>query len=172
MAKIFTFNGVQAINFVDLKEKEIYKVLEFRNHPEICKWMYNSSILSLQAHLDFLESLKTTPSTCYWVFKKDEEFLGVGSLKRINIAHKNAYLGIYKNPEKKGVGDEILQFLEYIAFDSFGLHSLVLEVIASNKKAIACYERNKFVHTGTLKEYIFMNKKYQDVLIYGKINAK
>lgn len=170
MAKVFSFNGIEAINFVDLQEEDIYRVLEFRNHPDVSKWMYNASILSLQSHLDFLESLKNTPSSCYWLFKREEEYLGVGSITRINIAHKHAYLGIYKNPYKTKVGDCILQFLEDIAFNSFGLHSLILEVMESNKRAITCYKRNGFTHMGNLKDYVFVNKKYQDVLIYGKIN--
>ncbi len=170
MAKVFEFDGIRAVNFIDLDKEEIYRVLSFRNHPSISKWMYHSAIISVQAHLDFIENLKNTPSNVYWLFKQDDVILGVGSLTRVNIGHKNARLGLYKNPELSRMGDKIIECLQRIAFDSFGLHALMLEVIASNKKAIACYERNDFVLCGCLKDFALMDKGYQDVLLYQKIN--
>ncbi|CBG40426.1 UDP-4-amino-4,6-dideoxy-N-acetyl-beta-L-altrosamine N-acetyltransferase [Helicobacter mustelae] len=172
MAKIFCFAGMDAINFIDLSEEEIFQVLAFRNHPEISRWMYDASPISLQRHLQFLENLKHSASSCYWLFKKEGQALGVGSITRRNFSHKSAHFGLYKNPNERRAGDGILQFLEHIAFDHLGLHSVVLEVMEENQRAIACYERNGFVRTGTLQEYVFVNQQYQDVFIYGKINPQ
>ena len=172
MARVFEYDGITAINFVDLQEGEVFKILEFRNHPQISKWMYKSSVISLQAHLDFIENLKTTPSSAFWLFKQGETMLGVGSLTRISITHQNACVGMYKNPSLSKVGDKIMQALQKIAFEAFWLRTLMLEVIATNRYAINCYERNGFEYTGRLKDFVCMNKVFQDVLIYQKINPR
>ncbi len=170
MAKVFKFENISAINFVDLPKEDLYKILEIRNDPRISKWMYNSNIVSLQIHLDFIKNLKSMPSNAYWLFKEQDTILGVGSLTRINITHKSATLGLYKNPELSRVGDKIIQGLEHIAFKAFGLHTLILEVIESNSRAINLYKRNNFCYAGCLKEFVYINKSYQDVILYQKIN--
>lgn len=163
------FDGISAIDFTQMTEFESECVLAFRNHPDTAKWMYSNDI-SWRNHLNFIASLVKNPHSHYWLFKKDEVLLGVGSLTRLNLLHKHAYLGIYKNPILKGVGSEILQTLEKIAFRYFCLHSLHLEVMQTNKKAIGFYKKQGYCFEGKLIEFIYQNSSYQDALIYGKRN--
>ena len=44
-------------NFVTLNKRQIDSVWEWRNHPDIRKYMYNSDIISYENHLRFLEAL-------------------------------------------------------------------------------------------------------------------
>lgn len=166
----YIFDGISAVNFTQMSEFESSCVLMFRNHQNTTKWMYSSNI-SLQSHKKFITSLIKNPHSHYWLFKKGEILLGVGSLTRLSFLHKHAYLGIYKNPTLKGVGSEILKTLEEIAFKYFGLHSLHLEVMETNEKAIFFYERQGYYFEGKLIDFIYQNKCYQNALIYGKRNS-
>ena len=102
--------------------------------------------------------------------KKERLDLGVISLTRINLKHRHAYLGIYKNPLlKMRCGRELMDMIEYIAFEKYALNMLYLEVRECNKHAIRLYEECGFVYMGMLKQAFLNDKKiYEDILIYGK----
>ena len=195
MARNFLYDGVAGLDFCDLSKKDALEVLKMRNHKSVSQWMYSAQITQ-KAHFDFIKKLRKNSASLYWLFKYDSLLLGVGSLTRININHKHAYIGIYKNPElyndaildsnkdldssscqnlkqnpsqNLSAGKMILESLEKIAFYDFGLHSLHLEVMESNSKAIRFYERNGYKLEGKLKDFIKKDNAFIDVLIYGKI---
>lgn len=197
MARNFLYDGVLGLDFCAMNKKDALKTLEMRNHRNVAQWMYSAQITQ-KAHFDFIKKLRKNSASSYWLFKYDSLLLGVGSLTRININHKHAYIGIYKNPElykdvnldsncansvdsgldsnsrqnlrqNLNAGKMILETLEKIAFYDFGLHSLHLEVMESNSKAIRFYERNGYKLEGKLKDFIKKDNAFIDVLIYGKI---
>ena len=195
MAKNFFYNEIYALDFTLMDKKDSLYVLQMRNHAQVAQYMYSSHI-SKQGHIDFIKGLKNNQKSAYWLLKKRGEILGVASLSRINLTHKNAYIGIYKNPlldevaQAKvlaksatsssisalpdisigiSVGAEILATLEHIAFSEFCLHSLHLEVLESNAKAIRFYEKNGYKYGGKLLDFIYRNEFYHSALLYSKI---
>lgn len=187
MAKNFFYNEIYALDFTLMDKKDSLYVLQMRNHAQVAQYMYSSHI-SKQGHTDFIKGLKNNQKSAYWLLKKRGEILGVASLSRINLTHKNAYIGIYKNPfldevaQAKvlaksasisvgiSVGAEILATLEHIAFSEFCLHSLHLEVLESNAKAIRFYEKNGYKYGGKLLDFIYRNEFYHNALLYSKIS--
>lgn len=208
MAKNFFYNEIYALDFTLMDKKDSLYVLQMRNHAQVAQYMYSSHI-SKQGHTDFIKGLKNNQKSAYWLLKKRGEILGVASLSRINLTHKNAYIGIYKNPfldacaqtkvlakstcteisshssgDSAGdfsdtssdsfagisVGAEILVTLEHIAFSEFCLHSLHLEVLESNAKAIRFYEKNGYKYGGKLVDFIYRNEFYHNALLYSKIS--
>ena len=196
MAKNFFYNEIYALDFTLMDKKDSLYVLQMRNHAQVAQYMYSSHI-SKQGHTDFIRGLKNNQKSAYWLLKKRGEILGVASLSRINLTHKNAYIGIYKNPfldacgqtkvlakstctelsshssgDSVGasVGAEILATLEHIAFSEFCLHSLHLEVLESNAKAIRFYEKNGYKYGGKLLDFIYRNEFYHNALLYSKIS--
>ncbi|WP_041594875.1 UDP-4-amino-4,6-dideoxy-N-acetyl-beta-L-altrosamine N-acetyltransferase [Helicobacter cetorum] len=167
MRKNYCYENIQAIDFTNLDDKEKLLVLEFRNHENTSLWMY-SAFVSLKTHLQFIKELKNMPNHRYFLFKEDETYLGVGSITRINLTHKHGYLGIYKNPFLKTKGGAILKALEFIAFEEFQLNSLHLEVMKTNLRAIAFYEKNHYELEGCLKEFMCRDKEFMDILLYYK----
>ncbi|WP_233709950.1 MULTISPECIES: UDP-4-amino-4,6-dideoxy-N-acetyl-beta-L-altrosamine N-acetyltransferase [unclassified Helicobacter] len=161
-------SGIRVINFVSLNQEDVMEVFYLRNHPEITKWAITQNI-SLKEHLEFVQKLKNDSTKCYFLLKREKVTLGVVSLSRINVMHKNAYIGIYKNPALNKVGKDLLMVLEEIAFKKMKLHSLFLEVLEDNVKAIAFYQKNGYSYQGCLKDFMYYNHQYKDVLIYEKI---
>lgn len=125
------------INFIDLNEKEIELVLSWRNDERIKKWMHTREDISLASHLKFIESLKTDTSKDYFLVKKEDEYLGVIDLNR-------DFLGIYANPDKKRVGDVLLERIIAFAFTIKKLPVLKAEVYKENLSAIKLYQRFGF----------------------------
>jgi len=57
-----------------------------------------------------------------------------------------------------------------MASNIFGLHSLKLEVIEDNKKAIEFYKKKGFEEEGRLREFVLKHGKWLGVIIMGIIN--
>jgi len=168
----FAFNGILLRNFINASIKEKEMVKECRNNESIRKWMYSDEIISQEEHFNFIENLQKDNNDFYWIVYKDEEFIGVISLNNINIKNKNAYLGTYSNPfcKIKNKGSLLINCLKKVAFDIAGLHSLKLEVIENNKKAIEFYKKNGFEEEGRLREFVIKDGKWLGVIIMGIIN--
>ena len=160
---------VVLLNFANLNEREKEMVLEWRNSEKVRKWMFTDHIISLGEHLKFIYLLKDDARNFYFLIKCGSEYLGVISLTRVNIKNRNAYFGIYANPEKKmsGLGSMLGETLLKLAFDVAKLHTLKLEVFEDNERAIALYRKLGFVEEGRLREFVFRDGKWKDVIVMG-----
>lgn len=173
LIKRFKLKNSTAINFVDLNKEEKAMVRRWRNNKNIRRWLYTDHIISAKEHSRFIEALKDDDKNAYWLIKnRSGEFLGTVSLNRINLKNRSAYLGIYANPEVRQprTGHGLIAFLKKIAFGIFKLHTLKLEVIADNKRAIDFYIREGFSKKGELRDFVFKNRRWMDVVVMGIIN--
>lgn len=160
-------------NFIELTRKESEEVLRWRNNEKIRIHMYDDTIIPLDNHLKFIEGLKNDTKNAYWIVqsKKEGEKIGVISLNRINPVHKNSYLGIYGNPESSypGRGLVLMECLDYLASEVFGLHTLKLEVLETNQMAKKLYLKCGYAEEGLLKEFVYKNGEWINVTVMGKI---
>lgn len=69
----------------------------------------------------------------------------------------------------RGYGKEAMGLLCDFCFKEMNLHKLKVSVFAFNKAAIRTYEKNGFVQEGTLRQEIFRNGAYQDVVILSRL---
>jgi len=166
-------NGNTLTNFINLTKEQHKIVLSMRNDTSILKWMYGRHIIKLSEHLKFIKKLKNDKSNHYWLVRDSSgNYIGVISINKLHTENKNAYLGIYTNPsiKTKGLGHVLIDCLKYLAFIEFKLHTLKLEVFENNKRAIKFYERNGFIREGLLKEFVYNNKSWINVVIMGITN--
>lgn len=189
MAQIW-HKGILGLDFTTLDECDIEAVLTMRNDERVSKFMYSKHITH-EAHRNFIANLRHNAASKYWLFKSDQILLGVGSLNRISLANKHAYIGIYANPlltqqerqhikenfasseKSNGIGSMILDALESFAKCDLALHILYLEVLGVNERALRFYERNGYVYCGILQDYIYRSDvraegTFYDVRIYAK----
>jgi UDP-4-amino-4,6-dideoxy-N-acetyl-beta-L-altrosamine N-acetyltransferase len=127
-------------NFIDLDYDESMQILNWRNNPNISKWMRNKHI-NKDEHLKFIKKLKTDPTKLY--FLVDD----IGVIDFTNITKTKVEIGIYKNPEKQNVGDRLMQNILDYGFDVLQLKKLILYVYEENQKAISLYKRYNFKQT-------------------------
>lgn len=171
--KNFNVGNIKIKNFLNLSIEEKKMVLGWRNHESIRKWMYSDTIISIKEHADFLSNLIRDENNFYWVAEnKDGLFLGTISINRVDFKQKHAYMGIYSNPfnEIKNKGHLLIQCIKKLAFEIAGLHTLKLEVIANNQKAINFYKKSGFNEEGRLKEFVFKDGQWHDVIVMGIMN--
>ena len=150
------------INFTDLSLEEKTMVLEWRNHPYIRKWMYNSQEISLEEHLKFILSLKNSDDKFYFLVKNKNKYIGVVDLTSINNIEKKAELGLYAKPNLKGVGKELIQTIIDYAFNTYGLKYLDANAYIQNTHAIKLYEYFNFKEYHRDNKIIYMELKNEN----------
>lgn len=101
------------------------------------------------------------------------ERLGLIDLFDFDPKHRRAGLGILIAEEKhrnKGIGKEAVELLCDYAFDTLDLHQLFANVGADNKRSIHLFKKLGFVQAGLKEDWNYINGRYQDELLFQKIN--
>ena len=140
-------------------------ILEWRNHPNIRKWMYNQKEISFESHLNFIESLKNSKDKIYFLVKVDKKYIGTLYFTDINYQNKSIYFGLYSNPKITGIGKILLKTIIDYAFNTLNMNTLKLEVFDTNKKALNLYKKFNFKE---IEKKIINNKK----VIVMELNSK
>jgi len=136
-------------NFVTLSKKDLEEVLTWRNDERVRKQMLTKDEISLQQHLQFVESLKSTKEKLYFRVKWKETPIGV--IDYYDIKQNSASWGLYLNPEQMGSGWGLC--LGYAVmecgFEVLKLNKLFCVCLKSNEKALRIYHFLKLAETGT-----------------------
>ena len=193
MSGNFALENLVALNFVNLSNARALEVLEARN--AVREFMLTRREISEAEHFRFIESLRDNKNNAYFAVYEDSNksslrgetnsviarfgnaeswqstnengaFLGVVCLNNIDLANKNATLGIYSAPNAHN-GAKLLKVLRFIAFSELNLHILYAKVLSTNHHAIRFYEKSGFMRCGTMIEAIKESEKFIDLEIWA-----
>ena len=107
------------------------------------------------------------------ISSRQGEAIGTVGLTKIDCRSRNAEWGRFMIGDKKylgkGYGLEAMYLIAQYAFTHLNLHRLYLKVFAWNKNARAMFESFGFREEGTLREQVFRDGKYHDIVIYGML---
>lgn len=130
---------IKLINFTDLSNDEKKIILEWRNNPNIKKWMYTQDDINLESHLNFIDSLKNSKDKLYFLVKKDNIYIGVIDFTQIK-PNESLHMGIYTNPDLKGYGKILLETIIYFSFEILKVEKIFSEVYFENERAFSLYK--------------------------------
>ena len=96
-----------------------------------------------------------------------DDVLGYLQLTGLDDVGRRAELGICLRPQSQGqgLGREVLQEVQPYLRDVWALRKLSLRVRRDNDRAIRCYERVGFERCGMLHEHVFIEGRFQDVVL-------
>ena len=122
-------------------------ILEWRNCPNIKKYMYTQDNISLENHLKFIDTLKNSEDKLYFLVKKDDEYIGV--IDFINLTKYEVDFGFYANPLSKivGIGRILEEISINFAFNTLKVKKLKLEVFEDNIQVRNLHKKYKFKET-------------------------
>jgi len=104
-----------------------------------------------------------------------ELYIGQINLDAIDWKNRVGRIGIViGSPEQfgRGYGTEAMRLLIAFAFDQMGLNRLELEVYDFNERAIRCYRSCGFREEGRLRQKLFKNGRYVDVIPMGLLRSE
>ncbi len=117
----------------------------------------------------WLQERSAGQESLLWIVadKGTDEALGYVQVAGIDAIDRRGDLGICLAPTAQGRGrgrETIAALLPWLR-DTRDLRKLSLRVRADNAAAIRCYERLGFEACGTLREHVFIDEAWQDVVL-------
>lgn len=151
-------------------------VLSWRNSPEVVNNFIYKKPITAQEHQSWLENKVFTGDVHQFVICRMEDDAPVGSVYIQNFDAKNnkAEWGLFLDSDRtrsKGVGTQVGKLILDYAFYQLGLHKLHSRVLAYNKPCIRMNEKLGFHQEAYLREDLFLDGKYEDLILYGALKG-
>lgn len=102
-----------------------------------------------------------------------QRVIGTCQLLNINWRHRSAELQISfdaADPQEEGRDMEAVNLLTRFGFADLNLHRIYLHVFAANARTIRVYEKCGFAREGLLKDASFIDGRWVDVVVMGKLS--
>ena len=148
----------------------------FVNHPETARLMYRGIPFpaTMEDEMQFISSQSrlTRGEYQFAVETLSGEMVGRCGIASVDWKNRCAELNILiGHPfRQKGYGRDALSLLCRFCFDQMNLHRLKVSVLSSNTGAVRCYLSCGFEQEGCLRQEVFRDGTYLDVLLMGRLN--
>ncbi|MFZ5352019.1 MAG: GNAT family N-acetyltransferase [Bacillota bacterium] len=156
-----------------MTEKDIEVYNKWSNDEEVIKNTYpNMDRYSMHDTEQFYKKISGSSNSRTYIIEVKEAGLPIGitTLLNIDFFNRNAEF-IIDIGEKEywggGYGKEALTLMLDLAFKELNLHRVFLRVFSFNERAIRLYEKIGFQHEGRMKEAIFRDGSWYDIVIMG-----
>lgn len=168
--------GGNTVYLRPISAKDTEMVVAWRNKKEIVENFIYRKYISPKEHTEWLENKVYTGLVHQFVIcmKADDRPVGSVYLQHIDMDNRKAESGIFIGDESakgKGVGTESLCLIKDYAFHELGLHKLSARVLAYNEASIRLHEKSGYRKEAYLKDELFIDGKYEDLLLFGAISA-
>ena len=149
--------------------EDVEKYTQWLNDFEVTDYIGRSEkIMSLEGEKKYLEE-NSNPEAVFSIVTLDEDkLIGSVGLELINHFNRKATLGIFigdKDYQSKGYGTEAIRMILDYGFNYLNLHSINLQLMSFNERALKCYKKCGFKENGRTREDAFVNGNYYDTLI-------
>ncbi|MBR4473382.1 MAG: UDP-4-amino-4,6-dideoxy-N-acetyl-beta-L-altrosamine N-acetyltransferase [Oscillospiraceae bacterium] len=160
------------ITLRSISEEDTDKVLRWRNSGDVVKYFNYQEEVTEADHADWLETKVKTGKVYQFIIHDSSLGKDVGTvyIKDIDNRNHKAEYGVFigeKDAAGRGTGTIVAKAMIAFSFEKLHLHRLYLQVHADNTRAIRCYERAGFSKEALLKDDVFVNGKYCDLVIMG-----
>lgn len=151
-------------------------VVRWRNQPGVVGNFIYRKPVSCEEHRDWLANKVFKGLVHQFVVCMNEGDIPLGSVYLQSFAkeHRRAESGIYLDEQAcgKGVGTEAVKLLVRYAFEALGMHKLTARVLAHNMASRRLHEKAGYVQEAYLKEELFLDGQYEDLILFGVLNPK
>ncbi|WP_336604946.1 UDP-4-amino-4,6-dideoxy-N-acetyl-beta-L-altrosamine N-acetyltransferase [Stutzerimonas stutzeri] len=146
---------------------DLEKVLAWRNHPDIRRYMYTQHEISLEEHARWFEKASRDAGLHLLVFESGAMPFGFVKIQQIAPGGVGEW-GFYAAPDApKGTGRQLgLAALRY-AFTKAAMHKLCGQAMIYNERSIRFHQTLGFQKEGLLRQHHFDGLSYHDVVCFG-----
>ena len=151
-------------------------IVDWRNRDFVKENFIYRGAFTKEGHLAWIENKIKTGEVIQFVLCTDEDKpIGSVYLRDIDRTCRKAEYGIFigeKEALSCGYGTAAAKLAVAFAFEELGLHKLMLRVLAGNDRAKRSYEKAGFVQEAYLKDEVFLDGGYRDLVLMAWINPK
>ena len=163
----------------EYREEDFGAIRRWVNDPETTQYLSN---IFLRPHTalgteKFMQSILSGQAGGYYFViadKDSQQYLGQIDILSVDEVSRCGEIGLVIAPWAwhKGYAREALSLLTEYAFTQLNLNRLYLHVFAENTRARAAYEAVGFEQEGVLREHVFKNGRYCDIVCMGILRSQ
>lgn len=151
-------------------EADLEQVLQWRNHPEVRRYMYTTHEICLDEHQKWFAGAITNPAIDLLIYEQDDTAQGFVNITRTRCPEVSDW-GFYLAPNAlKGSGRKLGKLALEYAFVKLELHKVCGQALGFNERSIAFHNALGFTEEGRLREQHFDGKQFHDVVCFGLLN--
>lgn len=155
--------------------EDMDNIIMWRNTEFVRRNFIYQKPFTREGHENWIKTMIETGRAVQFMIvrRKDDKPIGSVYLRDIDRIHSRAEYGIFigeKEALGQGYGTWAAKMMIRYAFRNEGLHKLMLRVLAENKQAIRSYEKAGFVKEAYLKDEVFLEGQYKDVIYMAVLN--
>jgi RimJ/RimL family protein N-acetyltransferase len=127
----------------------------------------SGALISLDGEKEYLSQNNSPEATFVIVTIGENKMIGTVSLEKIDWLNRSATLGIFigeENFRNDGYGTEAIKLILEYGFKYMNLHSIKLDLMEFNQRALRCYGKCGFKEYGRRRKCKFINGKYYDTI--------
>jgi UDP-4-amino-4,6-dideoxy-N-acetyl-beta-L-altrosamine N-acetyltransferase len=146
------------------------RLLDWRNLPEIARWMYSDHRISPEEHARWFTHALSDPARCYWIIQLDGRPVGLANLYDIALANRRAAWAYYlADPavRGKGVGAYVEFWVIEHVFGALGLNKLWCEVLIANEAVWKLHQSFGFEREALFRAHAWKGGAAFDVVGLG-----
>lgn len=162
-----------------IEPEDLSFLYAWENHSD---WWHLGATLSPYSHYTLKEYIANAGEDIYTlkqlrlmiVLQEQEDTIGMIDVYDFDPFHKRAGIGILIAPEfqKSGYGNIALCLLKKYLFEFLRLHQLYVHIPVGNEASIHLFVNNEFYQTGCLKDWLWVDNQYTDVLVLQCLNVE
>ena len=150
-----------------LTDEDLEMVRQWRNSPDISRYMYTDNYISEDDQIAWFERIKNNPTCQYWIIEYERKSLGVVSVTEINKTYDSCFWAFYLGDTSvrgAGIGAKVeFHILEYV-FNDLQLNKLRCEVLVSNEKVIKMHEKFGFRKEAYYRDHVQKHGVHYDAI--------
>jgi UDP-4-amino-4,6-dideoxy-N-acetyl-beta-L-altrosamine N-acetyltransferase len=155
-----------------MRADDLDRVLAWRNHPEIRRYMYSQNEIGADEHRRWFELSSQDPRKHLLVYECAGIPLGYVNFTLLNTAGV-ADWGFYAAPDApKGTGRRLGLTALAHAFEKLGLHKVNGQALAYNERSISFHGALGFLQEGILRDQYFDGERYHAVYCFGMLRGE
>ncbi len=160
-----------------MTEDDTDLIVCWRNKPSVRNYFIYQAPFTREGHLHWLHEVVEKGCAAQMMICDKETDKPVGSvyIRDIDHTHHKGEYGIFIGEEEargKGIGTLAAKKMIQYGFEELGLHRIYLRVLAGNEQAVRSYEKAGFEKEGYLKDDVFINGKYVDIVWMAIVNRE
>lgn len=155
-------------------DKDHELLVMWRNDPDMKLMFYDDEPVSMDSHLTWWKRVSVDPTQRnYMIDAVDRDnFMPIGMTALVNLDWRNrtaeyGRLKIDARYQKRGYAFDAEMTLMRYAFDSLNLQRVWLHALDYNVAVIQLHLKTGFTQEGCLRQHIYKNGRYYDVMTMG-----
>lgn len=149
---------------------DLERVLAWRNHPDVRRYMYTQHEITLDEHQCWFERTLPDPKKHLLIFEENHQPLG---FVNFNEAGQGGIVdwGFYAAPDApKGSGRQLGRAALNHAFSQLKFHKVCGQALAYNQRSIQFHQSLGFEQEGILRDQHFDGERYHHVICFGLLS--